>query len=178
MRGNRRYVTLAGTAALMLSLSGCQKAERQEPAGNAAMADTSAIADAIKADEKAWSDEFQNKARTVDTLTSHYASDAFFIAPGVGPTTGIADIRKAYEAGLKDPNFTISFAADKVDVAQSGDVATSHGRFSETYTDPATKKAKTDSGTFLTVYRKQTDGSWKAVEDWAVADPAPAGPTG
>jgi len=172
MRGFHTSIALAGAAALMLTLSGCQKA--QAPAG-AAKADTAAIGEAIKADEKAWSDQFQDKARTVDTLTSHYASDAFFLAPGIGPTTGIADIRKAYEAGLKDPNFNISFASDKVDVAESGDLATSHGRFTETYTDPATKKAKSDSGTFLTVYRKQSDGSWKAVEDWAVADPAPAG---
>jgi ketosteroid isomerase-like protein len=172
MRGIHTSIVLAGAAALTLSLSGCQKAEA--PAG-AAKADTAAISEAIKADEKKWSDEFQDKARNVDTLTSHYASDAFFIAPGIGPTTGIADIRKAYEAGLKDPNFNLSFSADKVDVAESGDMATARGRFTETSTDPATKKSRSGSGTFLTVYRKQSDGSWKAVEDWAVADPAPAG---
>ena len=54
-------------------------------------------------------------------------------------------------------------------------MATARGRFTETSTDPATKKSRSGSGTFLTVYRKQSDGSWKAVEDWAVADPAPAG---
>ena len=27
------------------------------------------------------------------------------------------------------------------------------------------------SGAFLTVYKKQADGSWKSVQDWAVADP-------
>jgi len=172
MRGIHTSIALAGAAALTLSLSGCQKAP---PPAGAGKADTAAISETIKADEKAWSDQFQDKARTVDTLTSHYASDALFLAPGLGPTTGIADIRKAYEAGLKDPNFNISFAADKVDVAESGDIASSRARFTETYTDPATKKAKSDSGTFLTVYRKQSDGSWKAVEDWAVADPAPAG---
>jgi ketosteroid isomerase-like protein len=157
---------ILAAAALAVSLSACGKYERQE----AAKVDTAAISDAIKADEKKWSDEFQAKPRSVDTLTSHYASDAFFLAPGVGPTKGIADIRKAYEEGLKDPHFNITFAADTVDVAASGDLATSHGRFTESYTDPATKQAKSDKGTFLTVYRKQADGSWKAVEDWAVAD--------
>jgi len=171
MRGIHLSSLLIGTA---LGLSACQ----QTKAPDSPKADIGAIKEAITADEKAWSDQFQDKLRTVDTLTSHYASDAFFLAPGVGPTSGIDAIRKAYEAGLKDPNFNISFAADKVDVAESGDLATSHGRFTETYTDPATKTAKSDSGTFLTVYRKQADGSWKAVEDWAVADPAPAAPTG
>ena len=171
MRGIHKSFALIGAAALALSLSGCEKYDRHE-GSEAAKVDTAAISDAIKADEKKWSDAFQAKPRNLEDLVSHYASDAFFIAPGVGPTSGIGDIRKAYEAGLKDPNFNISFAADKVDVAASGDLATSHGRFTETYTDPATKKAKSESGTFLTVYRKQSDGSWKAVEDWAVADPA------
>ncbi|MFL6774401.1 MAG: YybH family protein [Sphingomicrobium sp.] len=167
---NRQSFALAGAAALALALGGC-KYEHGE-GGHRAKADVAAISDAIKADEKAWSDEFQAKPRSLEALVGHYAPDAFFIAPGVKPTTGIADIRNVYAEGLKDPNFNIRFAADKVDVAASGDLATSHGRFTETYTDPATKQAKSESGTFLTVYRKQNDGSWKAVEDWAVADPA------
>ena len=48
-----------------------------------------------------------------------------------------------------------------------------------TYTDPASKQPKTESGTYFTVYRKQADGGWKAVEDVTVPGPpqvvAPAG---
>ena len=29
----------------------------------------------------------------------------------------------------------------------------------------------TDSGSYIRVYKKQDDGSWKAVEDFAAADP-------
>jgi ketosteroid isomerase-like protein len=57
-----------------------------------------------------------------------------------------------------------------VEVADSGDLATSRGRFNESYTDPATNQPKTVSGSFVTVYKKQKDGSWKAIEDFAVAD--------
>jgi hypothetical protein len=32
----------------------------------------------------------------------------------------------------------------------------------------------TDSGSYLTVYKKQADGGWKAVEDFAAADPGSA----
>ena len=32
----------------------------------------------------------------------------------------------------------------------------------------------TDSGSYLTVYKKQEDGSWKAVEDFVVSDPGSA----
>ena len=41
-----------------------------------------------------------------------------------------------------------------------------------TYTDPATKKPKTESGHYLTVYRKAADGSWQAVEDFITPGPA------
>jgi ketosteroid isomerase-like protein len=46
-----------------------------------------------------------------------------------------------------------------------------------TVTDPATKAATTEKGKYLTVYRKQADGSWKAVEDTFMSDaPPPAAP--
>ena len=170
-----RVTTFRSVSAMTMLLlaAGCNRAG--ESPGMAAKVDVASIKDAITADEKQWSDEFQAKPRSLDSLVAHYAPDAYFVAPGVKPTSGIADIRKVYEEGLKDPNFNFTFAADKVDVAASGDLATAQGRFDETYTDPGTKAPAKASGSFLTVYRKQSDGSWKAVQDWAVADPAPAG---
>jgi len=166
----QRGIALLGASALAFGLTGCAKYEHRE--GQHQKVDRSAIADTIKADEKAWSDQFQAKPASVDALTSHYANDADFIAPGL-KASGISDIRKAYEEGLKDPNFNISFGADKVEVAEAGDMAVASGKFTESYTDPATKKAKTENGTFVTVYKKQDDGGWKAIQDWAVVDPAP-----
>jgi ketosteroid isomerase-like protein len=159
---HRRFA-LAGAAALGVVVGGCQK--------QAAAADPKAIETAIKADEKKWSDEFQAKPRDSEALVSHYAQDAYFVAPGAKPASGMTEIRRVYAEGLTDPNFNISFAADKVDVAQAGDLATSQGRFEQTYTDPDSKKAVKVNGSFLTVYKKQSDGSWKVVQDWAVADP-------
>jgi ketosteroid isomerase-like protein len=163
MKSSKRSLAAFGAIAAAVIASGCQK--------TAAGADPGAIATAIKADEKKWSDEFQAKPRDEEALVAHYADDAYFVAPGAKPASGMTQIRKVYADGLTDPNFNISFAADKVDVAQAGDMATSQGRFDETYTDPDSKKPVKVSGSFLTVYKKQSDGSWKAVQDWAVADP-------
>jgi ketosteroid isomerase-like protein len=163
MNSSKRSLAALGAIAAAVIASGCQK--------SAAGADPGAIATAIKADEKKWSDEFQAKPRDEEALVAHYTDDAYFVAPGVKPATGMTEIRKAYADGLTDPNFNISFASDKVEVAAAGDMATSQGRFDETYTDPDSKKPVKISGSFLTVYKKQSDGSWKAVQDWAVADP-------
>ena len=43
-----------------------------------------------------------------------------------------------------------------------------------TVTDPQSKKPVEGDGSYLTVYRKQSDGSWKAVEDFMTPGPAPA----
>ena len=74
---------------------------------------------------------------------------------------------------LADPNFAVTFAATKVDAAGSGDLAYTQGTYSMTASDPKTKAPVTEKGKYLTVYRKQADGSWKAVEDTFMGD-APA----
>jgi uncharacterized protein (TIGR02246 family) len=102
---------------------------------------------------------------------SHYADDAYFVAPGVKPVTGSTEIRQVYAKALADQAFVITFASDKIDVADSGDLAYARGHFSEKYTDPKTQKVMTDSGSYVTVYKKQSDGSWKATEDFAAAAP-------
>ena len=160
-------VLLLGAAAFALAAGGCQN---QGGAG----VDAKAIESAIKADEKKWNDEF--KAKDLEALNAHYADDAYFVAPGLKAASGSTAIRKAYSDGLNDQNFEISFASDKIDVAASGDLAYARGRFSEKYTDQKTGKVMSDNGSYVTVYKKQQDGSWKAVEDFAVAEPGSAKP--
>ena len=155
-----RSTALFVAAVLVLLASGCQKEAKADP--EAAKA-------AIKADEKTWNAEF--KARNSEGLMAHYADDAFFVAPGVKGTDGSTAIRQVYANASTDPAFAVSFASDKIDVSNSGDMAYARGHFSEKYTDPKTRKVMTDSGSYLTVYKKQPDGSWKASEDFAAADP-------
>ena len=39
-------------------------------------------------------------------------------------------------------------------------------------TDPSNSQVRTDRGNYLTVWKKQPDGSWKAVEDFVTPGPA------
>jgi uncharacterized protein (TIGR02246 family) len=161
MTHSHRSFALVGTAALALAATACQK---QIGGANSS---PDAVKTAIKADEKAWNAQF--KSRDSEGLIGHYADDAFFVASGV-KADGSTEIRKAYTDALTDHNFMVSFASDKIDAAGSGDMAYARGHFSETYTDPKTSKVMTGSGSYLTVYRKQGDGSWKAVEDYSATD--------
>jgi uncharacterized protein (TIGR02246 family) len=163
----RKHMSVGVAMTLAMLAAGCTKFT-QSGSG-----DADGIKQAIKADEKNWNQQF--KSNDLEGLLGHYADGAYFVAPGSKPANGSTEVRKTYAAGLSDQNFAISFASDKIDVAGSGDLAYARGRFMEKYTDPKTQKAVTDNGSYLTVYRKQSDGSWKAVEDFAAADPG--GPT-
>jgi len=165
-----KSLAILGAASLVVSVSACQKYESKAGGNAAATAvDTTAVTDAIKADEKKWNEDFH--AKNLDALLAHYAPDAVAVFPGAPSVTGDG-LRKTYEDALKDANFDVSFSSDKIDA--SGDLAYARGHFTEKYTDPATKQAKSDGGSYITVYKKQADGSWKAVEDFTAVEPAAA----
>ena len=169
MRRIAQAFALAGATAMAISVAGCQK---YASSGGGASADS--VKEAIKADDKKWNEQF--KSQDLEGTLGHYADDAYFVAPGVKPASGSTEIRQVYAKAMADPAFQISFASDKIDVAGSGDLAYARGHFTEKYTDPKTQKVMIDSGSYVTVYKKQSDGSWKAVEDFAVADPDSAKP--
>jgi uncharacterized protein (TIGR02246 family) len=162
MKALNLSLVVLGAGALALPVGGCGQ-------HSGAKADPAAIANTIKADEKKWNDQF--KAKDQEALLAHYADDAFFVAPGAPAANGSTEIAKAYAQGLADHYFSLSFQSDKVDVAASGDLAYSRGHFTESHQDPKSHQIVTESGSYLTVYKKQPDGSWKAVEDFAAADP-------
>jgi ketosteroid isomerase-like protein len=71
---------------------------------------------------------------------------------------------------MQQAHFALSFAADKVVVARSGDIAYETGTYSMTLSDTK-KKAATEKGHYVVVWQKQSDGSWKVVRDVPVSDP-------
>jgi uncharacterized protein (TIGR02246 family) len=166
----RKSAMIAGAAALALSLGACEKYDNKAGAN----ADPGAVKNAIKADEKKWNQ--QVKAKDINGLASHYADDAQFVAPGMAPADGSTAIRQFYANALTDPAIDVHIESDKIDVAGSGDMAYSRGHYTEKYTDKKTGKVMSDKGSYLTVYKKQPDGSWKMVEDFATADPDSAKP--
>ena len=116
--------------------------------------------------------------RTKDTakIIAHYADDAILIVPGSSPTSGKDAIRTALKQMTADPAMSLKFHATKVDVAKSGDLAYTQGTYTLTVTDPQTKQIINDHGSYVTTYRKQPDGTWKAVADIATSEVPPPAP--
>jgi ketosteroid isomerase-like protein len=131
--------------------------------------DTARIVDAIKADEVRWNADY--RSGDPSKVVAHYAPDAIVMAPGVATVAGSAAIKAAGERGFTDPNYHLTFSSDTVNVAASGDMAASHGTYIETRTDPKTGQAVTSSGSYVTVYKPNAAGVWKAV--WDINTPGP-----
>jgi ketosteroid isomerase-like protein len=165
----RNFATIAIAASSLLLLSGCDKARHNKADG----VDTAAIEKTLRDNETRWNGLY--KARDAAGLASIYAADAALANPGVALVEGGPAISSAVGQFVSDPNLDVQFGADRVQVARSGDLAYTRGHFTMRSTDPATKQPRTDTGNYLTVWQKQADGSWKAVEDFVVPGaPAPA----
>src|SRR4051812_34044808 len=150
-------LTIAVIAAL--GVSGCTKGAKAT-----STVDPAQIEQSIRAQEAQWQKDYA--AKDVNALAGHYADDAALVNAGDPVVKTDTDRRKALQAFLTDPNMQITFAADRVEVAQAGDLAYSRGHYSMTMTDSATHKPVDSHGTYLTIYKKQADGSWKAAEDF------------
>ena len=139
--------------------------------GKPNQADLTKVKQALATVEAGWNQAFHTK--NLDALVEPYANDAVFVLPGLPPQVGTSAIRSTYVNALKDPNFDVTLTSDRVEVAQSGDLAFSQGHLTMKGTDPKTHQPTTTmTGPYLTVFKKQADGSWKAVQDWVAANPA------
>jgi ketosteroid isomerase-like protein len=163
----RKVIGIALATSALVLLSAC-KMDGQERQGHA---DSAAIEKQIRDIEAQWKNEYN--AHDVDALVAHYADNAALANPGAPLATDAAARRAALAQVVADPNLKHDFAADRVLVAKSGELAASRGHYTMQTTDPATKQPKIETGTYMTVYSKQADGSWKAIED-AVIPGAPS----
>jgi len=123
---------------------------------------------AIKDGEAQWNQDYASK--NVDKICSHYATDAVLMGPGMAAASGKDAIRVLLVQIVADPALSLHFEPTNIDVAKSGDLAYTRGRYTIDMTDPQTKQVVHDHGSYVTTYRKQSDNTWKAVDDIASSE--------
>jgi uncharacterized protein (TIGR02246 family) len=113
------------------------------------------------------------KAKDLDRYVSFYADDAILLWPGAPIVIGRAAIRKFMQVFFSMPDFSLSFETVHAEVSLAGDFAYTCGTNNVTLVDLNGKRIK-DSGKYLTLYKKQSGGTWKVVADMGNSDlPAP-----
>ncbi len=129
---------------------------------------------AIKDMESAWLKTAATK--DVGAFIAYYADDASVLMPNAPIFNGKAAIKESLKPLMTDPNFSVTFIPTRVEVAKSGDLGFTQGPYKMTFSDQRGNKFE-DEGKYLTVWHKQADGTWKAVEDTFMSDlPLPPPP--
>ena len=160
----KRFATLCAISAMAFTISACNQTPDTHDA------DVKAIQD----NEAQWNQDYA--AKDNDKIVAHYADDAILIVPGTPSSSGREAIRNALKEMVSDPALSLKFHPSRVEVAKSGDVAYTQGTYTLTLTDPQTKQLINDHGSYVTTYRKQPDGTWKAVADIATSEVPPPAP--
>ena len=157
LRAKLRATLLTAGAALLALAAGCSN-------------NSTADAKAVQARSELWS-----KAGSVKdsaSFATFFADDATVMLPNEPAIHGMDAVKAVVTPMMQDPNFSLSFTTDKVEV--SGILAYTQGTVS-LRTTGRDSKPLTDTGKYLTVWKKQPDGSWKALEDIFNSDLPPAG---
>ena len=163
------FATLCSATVIALSLAACNQAPPAAP--DTHDADVKAITDTEVQANQAWA------AKDPDKIMAFYADDAILMTPGAEMVHGKDALHETMKGMLSDPALSLTFQSSKVDVAKSGDLGYTAGTYKLTLTDPATHKPMNDHGNYVTTFRKQADGSWKAVADIASSAVPPPMPT-
>ncbi len=90
----------------------------------------------------------------------YMADDGVILRNNSYPSKGIEDLRKRFE-GRSDTSFVLSWEPSYEKIADSGEMGYTYGIHSTL--EKAT--GKITKGTYITIWKKQSDGSWKFVLD-------------
>jgi uncharacterized protein (TIGR02246 family) len=156
---------LAAAFSVLPWLTGCTQAPPPVPDTRAA--DEKALRDADAAALAAWG------SKDADKVAALYADDASVAIPNAPLIQGKQAFRDGIKEAMADPNFKLDFHPTAVEAAKSGDLGFVKGVYTVVASDPKTKKATTEKGNYLIAYKKQADGSWKIINDFASPE-APA----
>ena len=161
-------------AALPFVLTGCApKAETavNDSAATAAapVVDVAAVKQTIDQTNAKMADALQ-RADTA-TMGTIYDNDAVVMLSGQPAWKGRGEIATSGAAMFQTMKLSdVKFNTSNVDV--TGDYAIETGTYEMTVT-PTGGKAIPDKGKYLTVWKKQADGSWKLYRDISNTDQAP-----
>ena len=92
---------------------------------------------------------------------SHVSHDVVVLPPNAEMADGRDAAREVISQFTEAEDFSITWAATRVDFSEGGDIASVVGTYEFSLKDPEGNPVE-DRGKFLDVLRKGEDGSWKA----------------
>ena len=105
-----------------------------------------------------------SQGKDVERILSFWTDDAKVFPVGLPVVEGKQAIREFVTGSLSMPGFRITWEPAEVVVAPSGEVGYTTGRNQLTMPDAA-GNLRTESGRYVTVWRREPDGTWRCVID-------------
>ena len=137
-------------------------------ASSALAADMDANAKALAKLDDDWSKAAAT--RDADRVASFYAEDAIAYPPNEPMAIGRPAAKKVWASYFADPTFKISWKTVHAGVSKSGDLGFTAGTYEDSYKGPDGKLVS-EKGKYVCTWKKQKDGTWKAIHDIWNADP-------
>lgn len=134
---------------------------------NQTKVDNKAESEKVMQLSKEWSQAAS--AGDVEKIVSYWAEDAVVMSAGQPVLNGKQAIRKMVEDSYKMPGFRISWQPQSVVVSECGDMAYLLENSQISFTD-STGKLQTINNKAVSIWRKQSDGSWKNAVDMSTPE--------
>ncbi len=147
----KTYISLIAT--IFLTLMGCNNTENNK--------DMEKWISEIRNVEKAFNDMAQEQ--NISKAFEYYAAEDAVIKRNEKIIKGKKAIKAWYEKN-GNPNQSLTWEPTFINVSNSGDMAYTYGNYMLTYIDSSGIR-KESTGIFHTVWKRQSDGTWRFVWD-------------
>jgi ketosteroid isomerase-like protein len=132
-------------------------------------AQRTALLDADRAFEQA------TQSHGLEGWVGAFAEDGIMVPPsGPLPAGGAKPIREVMAPAFAQKGYTLHWTPERADVAQSGDLGFTIGTY-EQHIPGKDGKVTVLTGRYVTIWRKQADGSWKVLVDVGSENPSRPG---
>jgi len=157
----RRFVTTrtwAALAAMLVFTSGC---ERAGPGADSPAAGARALRELVDRTVAAAG------RHDMATYMKYYGPKAALVLPGMAITEINAPLQNSFA-----PGYAIKMRTVRAEVSAAGDLGYAFGTYEQTAPDKSGALAHT-VGKWMSVFRRQPDGTWGAIADTYNVDPPP-----
>ena len=108
-----------------------------------------------------------------EAFVQYAADDVIKLRPGERPVMNKKELEQMFAAHASDGVLKFSWTPLKADIAASGDLGYTFGNWQILIPGDGVTKDTTIYGNYVSIWKKQADGSWKYVLDGGNQTPAP-----
>jgi ketosteroid isomerase-like protein len=101
--------------------------------------------------------------RGAEGFLSFFAGDATILPKNGAPVTGQAALREAFRQNWAQPGYSLAWTPLKAELSRSGEIGYTYGTYERKRLVDG--KPVTETGKYVTIWKRQRDGKWKVVLD-------------